>query len=274
MSMRPSIRLYAVLMAMLACQAVPAFAQFQPRPLNDPATGERYHIEGSASLWLSGADMTVQSEAFDIVGSLIDFKRDLGLQDKKFSEFQLVYRPAIKHKLRLQYLPINFEQEATLTRDITFNGQLYRVGMPVNSQLKWKTTRLAYEYDFISKNRGFGGLIVEAKYTAIEASLQSPLLLEYARARAPIPALGGIFRFYPVPNISITGELTGITVPASVSEDYNAHYADLDIYGTVNLTNNVGAKIGYRSIDVGYVFEQDKGDFRVQGIYFGVVARY
>ena len=269
-----STRLYLAALAMIACSAVPAFAQFQPRTLNDPATGEAYHIEGSLNLWLPGADMAVQSSAFGIAGSRIDFKRDLGLQDSNVPDFQLVLRPATKHKFRLQYLSLGYDQSATLTREITFNGQLYRVGLPVNSQLTWKTTRLAYEYDFISKNRAFAGLILEAKYTDVEAGLQSPLLIEYARARAPIPALGGIFRYYVVPNISITGELSGVTVPSSLSPDYNAHYADFDIYGTLNVTNNVGAKIGYRSIDVGYVFEQDRGDFKVQGLYFGIVARY
>ena len=40
-----------------------------------------------------------------------------------------------------------------------------------------------------------------------------------------------------IPLVSINGELTGIKVPDSISEDFKAHYADLDIYGTVNITN-------------------------------------
>ncbi len=272
--MRSSIRLYLILTTILAGSAATASAQFQPRTLNDPATGERYHIEGSGSIWAPSATMGISSESLGIAGSTIDFKRDLGLKDQKFNDLQLVLRPGVKHKLRLQYLAIKYAQEATLVRDLVFNGQLYRIGLPVNSSLSWKTTRLAYEYDFITKNRGFGGLILEAKYTDVEASLQSPILLESARARAPIPAIGGIVRVYPVANISITGEVSGITVPEDVSPDYNAHYADFDIYGTVNVTNNVGAKIGYRSIDVGYTVEQDKGSFVVKGLYFGIVARY
>jgi hypothetical protein len=271
---RASVRLYLILTAALAFAAAPASAQFVPRTLNDPATGESYHIEGSAGFWGPAADMNISSESLGISGSNIDFKRDLGLADHRFRELQLVFRPGVKHKLRLQYIPIKFSQSATLTRDITFNGQLYRIGFPVNSQLSWKAYRFSYEYDFISKNRGFGGLILETKYTDVEASLQSPILLEYAHVRGPIPAIGGIARFYPVPNISITGELSGITVPASVSPDYNAHFADLDIYGTINLTNNVGAKIGYRAFNVAYKIDKDTGNFVLQGLYFGIVARY
>ena len=52
------------------------------------------------------------------------------------------------------------------------------------------------------------------------------------------------------------------------------HYVDFDLYGTVNFTNNIGAQIGYRSLDVGYVVDTDTGAFKLKGIYFGVVARY
>jgi hypothetical protein len=77
-----------------------------------------------------------------------------------------------------------------------------------------------------------------------------------------------------VPNISITGELTGIKIPDSISKEYKAHYADLDIYGTLNFTNYIGVQGGYRSFDVGYHVDSDTGAFILRGIYFGVVARY
>jgi hypothetical protein len=32
--------------------------------------------------------------------------------------------------------------------------------------------------------------------------------------------------------------------------------------------------MGYRSFDLGYVIDDDFGDFRLRGFYFGVVARY
>src|SRR5262249_17426985 len=149
-------------------------------------------------------------------------------------------------------------QMSTLSRDIKFNGQLYRVGVPVNSSLDWGAYRFGYEYDFIMKNRGFGGFIVEAKYTDVSANLMSPILNESASAAAPIPALGGIARVYVVPNISITGEVSGFKLP-HVSDKYDGHYLDFDIYGIVNVTGNVGAQIGYRSIDVGYLVKNDAG---------------
>src|SRR5262245_2247583 len=258
----------------LTLLASPASAQFKPRPLNDPATGERYHIEGGLSWWSPGSDMTVASEGLNIAGTLIDFKKDLGMTDQTFPAFSIVGRPAQRHKFRMQYIPIKYEASTTLRRPIVFNGQAYPLNLPVNSTLDWKAYRFNYEFDFINKNRGYGGFIVEAKYTDVRADLRSPLVSEFARARFPVPALGGVGRVYVVPNISITGELTAFKIPDSINDRYNAHYFDFDVYGTVNFTNNVGAQFGYRSLDLGYVIKKDTGSFTLGGIYFGVVARY
>jgi hypothetical protein len=269
-----------LLIAALGLFPAASNAQFTPRSLGDPATGERYHIEASVGLWSPSADMSITSESdFGIAGTLIDFKKDLGLTDSTFKELHLVLRPSKRNKLRFQYIPINFEQEATLNRDIIFQGIRYRVGLPVNSQLDWKAYRFTYEFDFLSRDRWFAGLLLDAKYTDVYAALQSPIDDESLHARAPIPTIGGIGRYYVVPNISITGELTGFKIPDSISKEYKGHYVDLDIYGTVNFTNNFGAQVGYRSFDLGYSVKDeevitDSGSFVLKGLYFGAVARF
>jgi hypothetical protein len=276
MANRITLRLYGALTAAVLLVASPAAAQFTPKSLNDPATGEQFHIEGAAGFWMPSANMSIASEALGIVGSTIDFKRDLGLTDQRLSELQVVGRPARRHKLRFAYIPIDYVQDNgfKIPHDIIFNGQKYASGIPTNSELLWKAYRFAYEYDFITRNRGFGGFIVEAKYTDVTASLETPVVNQFIHAKAPIPAIGGIARYYVVPNISITGEVTGVKIPDSISKEYKAHYADVDIYGTLNFTNNIGVQGGFRSIDVGYHVDSDTGSFVLRGIYFGVVARY
>jgi hypothetical protein len=274
--MNTAVRLLAFVLASLVLAATPARAQFTPRSLDDPATGEVYHVEGSFGIWSPSSNVEIASEGLGIPGSSIDVKRDLGMIDQRFRELRFIGRPARKHKFRFQYIPINYVQQATLVRDVVFQGQRYRVGLPVNSQLKWNAFRFGYEYDFIYRNRGFVGFILDAKYTDVSASLQSPLNNERIRARAPIPTIGGIGRFYIVPNISITGELTGADIPDALGKRFevDGHYFDLDIYGTVNFNNYVGAQIGYRKFDVSYSVEDDTGAFVLKGLYFGGVARF
>ena len=281
MKVKNLVRLSVLSAVLSAFAAAPAHAQFTPRSLEDPATGEQFHVEGAIGFWMPSTSMTISSEALGIQGSEINFKKDLGLNDGVFRELHLMLRPARKHKFRFQYIPIRFEQEAVLKRDVIFQGIRYRVGLPVNSQLEWKAYRFGYEYDFIARNRGFAGFILDAKYTNVTAALQSPIDRESLHARAPVPTIGGIGRYYVVPNIAVTGELTFADIPDSVSKKYQAHYVDLDIYGTLNFNNYFGVNGGYRTFDVGYnirdddkLAKTDSGSFVLKGFYFGAVARF
>ena len=266
------------LAAVFSLLCSPASAQYKPRPISDPATGESYHIEGAADLWFPTADITVASAGSGTLaglpGSQINAERDLGFTDQHLPALQLQLRPSPRHKFRLQYIPIQYTGSAVLNQDLVFNGIRYKLGVPVNSTLDWKAYRFGYEYDFILKNKGFAGLVLEAKYTDVTVELNSPFATEFAHARGPIPAIGGIGRYYVVPNISITGEVTAFTIPESVSAQYHAHYVDFDLYGTLNFTNNFGVKAGYRSLDLGYVIKADSGTFTLNGLYFGAVLRY
>jgi hypothetical protein len=274
------LRLYGWAAALLLMTAGPAAAQYQPRPLDNTPTGESYHIEGAVGFWFPSSDLTVASSGGGILsgigGSDISAQRDLGMpSNQHLPDFELILRPARRHKLRAQYIPIQMNGAATLTRDIVFNGQKYTVGIPVQSTLDWHAARFNYEFDFIANSRGFGGMILEAKYTDVRVELDAPVfgLAEFARARAPIPALGGIGRFYVVPNLAITGEVTAFKLP-SVADKYAGHYVDVDVYGTYNFTNNIGVKGGYRLLNLGYLIKQDTGAFQMDGLYFSAVLRY
>ena len=283
MVMRTTVRAFLFGAIVLASTALPARAQYASRTLNDPATGERFHIEASVGLWMPTTEMGISSEALGIQGSDIDFKKDLGLTDHTFKNLALVLRPARKHKLRYQYIPITFEQEAAPTRDIVFQGIRYRATIPVNSQIYWKAHRFTYEYDVVARNWGFVGFLLDAKYTDVLAALQSPVDSEFIHAKAPVPTIGGIGRYYIVPNISITGELSGfrltdIKVPGK-PQKVSGHYGELDIYGTLNLTNNFGVQGGFRDLNVGYRLTKndvptDTGSFILKGLYINAVARF
>src|SRR5690348_14913022 len=201
--------------------AAPARAQFMPQPLSEPAPAETYVVEASAAFWSPSADMSLSSggtgHLSGITGTAIDFKSDLGLVDQHFGQFKVVLRPAKKHKVRFELIPISYEQTTTLNRQIVFNGIRYNLGIPVSSSIDWKAYRFSYEYDFLSRDRWFVGAIAEVKYTDVQASLAATFAgasdTEFAHAQAPIPALGGIARFYVAPAISVTGEVTAFKLP-------------------------------------------------------------
>ncbi len=253
----------------------PAWAQFQAKRISDPATGEKYHVEVGGYFWNPTPDISITSESLPgIKGSRIDFVNDLGIEKTRFKQIKIVLRPAKKHKFRFEYTPITYDAVGVIRANIIFNGIEFPLSLPVATNLQWKAYRFGYEWDVVSRDRGFFGILLEAKYTEVEATLQNFFDTEFVSARAPIPAIGVIGRVYFVPNISLTAEFSGIKVPESISDDYRAKYFDFDIYGTVNFTDHFGAQAGYRSFDVFYKVKGDEGELKLKGLYFGGVARF
>jgi hypothetical protein len=268
---RQSSRSCAAAVCLLVICAAPAHAQFSPRPVATTSPAESYHVELGAGFWNPTADMQVTSGAG---GSSVDLKNDLGLQDKKVGEFQLVVKPALKHKIRVQFIPISYTQTGTPRSNVTFNGQVYPAGTAVESTLQWKAWRFGYEYDFVSTYRGFAGMIVDVKYTDLTATLTAAGRTASGSVQAPIPALGGIARIYLAQNLSLTGELTGFKFPGNWIKSTSGHYADLDVYAMLNFAESFGLRAGYRKFDVEYVRAEDAGTLKLTGPYLGVTLRF
>ena len=260
--------------------ARPAGAQY--RTLSTPGgdtsdlKGERYHIEFSGNLWKPAPDFFFKSEGLGIPGTGIDLDKDLDLKSKQMYEWRFVLRPAKKHKLRAYYLPMSYQGDTILRKDIVFNGIRFPISFDVKTDFSWKAARFTYEYDFIYTSRGYFGALIEAKYADAKLRLTSKdlQLEEFVRARAPIPAIGLVGRVYPVSFASISGEFSYFKLPDSVDENARFRAVDYDVYATVNVTNSFGVQVGYRSIDMGFRLNTDEGSIKLRGPYFGGVIRY
>jgi hypothetical protein len=267
------IRLLALTVMCMTGGALPALAQYSPP--SEPPFGENYHVEASYGWWNADPSLIINSESLGILGTDVDLVDDLGITKTKLSKLNLVLRPATKHKFRFEYLPVNYVTDAVvIQREFVFNGQRYRVGLPVSTTAEYKTYRFGYEYDFFHRSRGFAGVLLDAKYTDVRVELVSPLGEEFTTAVAPIPTIGFVGRGYVTKNVAIGGELSFFRVPDNLSEDYDGEYTDFDLYGTVNFTNNVGATVGYRSVDVFYNADRDTGALTFKGLYFSGIVRF
>jgi hypothetical protein len=256
--------------------ATPAWAQYGAIPLGAAGRppGEDFHVEISGGLWNPTPDVIISSEALGRIGSDIDFVNDLGITKKQFGDLRVVLRPSTKSKFRIAYTPVKYTSTATLTRSIEFNAQRFDVSLPVDSELRWKQWRFGYEYDFVYTDKGFAGIILDVRYTDVEASLTNRLVgSEFTRARAPIPAIGGIGRVYVHPAVAVTFELAALKVP-TIDDKYEATFIDWDLSGTFNANKNFGVQVGYRNLSFNYLFELDTGDMDLKGLYFAGVARF
>lgn len=260
----------------------PAHAQYRPLPQassgmgSSDVKGEKYYVEVGANVWRPTPDFSFMSEGFGIAGTLIDLDADLGLEAQPRYEVRVVLRPSKRNKLRFHYLPMTYTGDTILARDIIFNGILFPIRVPVQTDFQWNAYRFTYELDVISRERGYVGILLEAKYADASLNLTSPISTEFVKAKAPIPAGGLVARVYPLPFVSVTGEFTYFRLPDSVAVEQNAslNSFDFDVYGTVNVTNNFGVQAGYRSIDMGFRIDLDEGSIKLKGPYLGGVVRF
>lgn len=252
-----------------------AAAQYRPPPATG-SVGEEYRIEASYGWWDASPSLVVNSESLELLGTDVDLIQDLGIEQHRLGKFNVVLRPAKKHRFRFERLPIHYEADAVIERSFVFNGQTFNVGLPVQTIANFDSYRFGYEYDFIYRSKGFIGALLELKYTNVDIELNSPLGNEFTRAAAPIPTIGLIARGYPTPKLAVTGEFSLFRMPESLATqlDGRGTYTDYDFNATYNFNRYVGVQAGYRKVDVFYDVELDSGTLKFTGIYFGSVIRY
>ncbi len=265
----------AILAGLLLLLFFPTSASAQhTRPKSTrPAIGEDYHFETTFAWWNPSLFGSVSSDRLDLIGSRVDLVDDLNFGQARFKNLRFVVRPGRKHKVRFQYTPLTYEASGILARQVTFAGNVFDAALPVDSKLSWKVWRLGYEWDFLYKSRGFMGVVVEARKTELTAEVASLGLSGSVDAEAPLPAIGFVTRVYPLPDLAVNFELTGLKMPEFKGK-YEGTYIDMDLSATVNITNNVGASFGWRKLDTNIRISQDFGDLKFSGFWFGGAIRY
>jgi hypothetical protein len=261
---------------LLAAMATPAAAQYSAPKMtasSGGAVGEAYHIQASGGLWMPDLLGVIASEQFGIAGSKVDFITDLKFQKKNFADLRFELKASKHNKFYAQYTPVSYSSDTTINREFTFNGQRFEANAPLQASFDWKVWRLGYEVDFVALPRGFAGITFEGRLTDFGAHLKVPKTDEFTRAKGPLPAVGFIARGYVLPNLSLTGSISGFKVP-NVSKDYQGNYYDLDIYGTFNLNNYIGVQAGWRKMTTTVTIKKDFGDMEYKGFWFGGVVRY
>src|SRR5262245_66697453 len=108
--------------------ATPAMAQ-QTRPGEKPSSvyGEKYNFEVATTWWTPSVRGFIQSDGLELIGSNLSFENDLGYESTRFRDLRFVVRPAKKHRIRVQYTPIEYTAATMFNRDVTMSEER-RVG--------------------------------------------------------------------------------------------------------------------------------------------------
>jgi len=232
--------------------------------------GEDFHVEFGVLWWRPSPDLMIQTGQLASVGiNDFEFAREFGIEDKRFSDFRVVLKPARKHKFRVGYVPIRYEQSAVLQRQINFGGRTFTG--PASADIRWDLWRFGYQWDFVTRERGSFGLLGEVKYSKVRGSVRSAGRGEVADTKAPVPTLGAIGRGYVHRNVAISGEFSAFKF---ANGDFDGKFFDVDVSATASLSRNFGAQVGYRAVTADYVINDDSGDLKLKGIYFGIISRF
>lgn len=260
---------------MLTRSLIVAFSLVTFAAISTPAAAQNTNA-GEFSLLFTTPDPDLRLQSGTLITSTgiteIDFVEEFGIEKKTFPEIR--FSAGRKHKFRFGYLPVRYEADAVIERTIIFNGQTFSIGAPATTDIDWNIWRFGYEWDFVSNERGFLGIVGELKYNQLDASIDSPALARAATTeqKAPIPTVGVAARGYLGPNVFVGGEFTGLKW--NRGDDWDASFYDFDINGGVTFGRYIGVQGGYRSITVDYFIDDDVGDLKLKGPYFGVIAKF
>ena len=268
------MRIRSILGLLTACLLVTSRAEAQ-FTVADPAPAENFNVELGVMFWQPTPTLLIQTGALTrITGGAVDFVQEFDIENRRYPEFRVVGKGG-KHKFRFSYIAIRYDEEATLQRTVTFGGRTFNVGLPATADLRWDLYRIGYEWDFVARDRGFVGVVAELKHNKVSADLAALAVgSEFYEATAPVPGIGIVGRGYPHPAVAITAEFTGFKLPDSISEEFEAKLFDFDISATVNFGRHAGIQGGYRSVVAEYLVDDDAGDLKLKGLYFGGVVRF
>jgi hypothetical protein len=265
---------FSVLLVLLAA-VVRAEAQFTPPPAITPA--EDFNVELALMWWQPEPALTLTTG--DVRVGTVDFVQEFGLGEKRFREFRATLKPGRKHKLRFSHVPIKYDQDAVLQREVVIENVAFPPGTNANADINWDVYRFGYEWDFVSREHGFIGLVTELKYNRVKAEVtgtasafgQTQTFDVAVDQTAPVPTIGAIARGYLGQYVSVTGEFTALKVDR---EAFRGKVYDFEIYGAAHLGKFVGVQVGYRSLDVDYRVDEDEGTMTMKGPYFGGFIRF
>ena len=158
-----------------------------------PGSSLAFEVGARGHYWFPSLDGTVKVDEGGIIGTKIDFDKDLGIDDENYPSIE-AFIGLGNHHLSLTYTNIDYSGKKTLTRDINFEGETYRVGDLVSSSIEYSMLDLHYQYDLLDLENilaGFSvGGVLQVKYLDGDVSLKTTGIDEQEDFTLPIPMVG------------------------------------------------------------------------------------
>ena len=152
-----------------------------------------FDLGAQAEYWIPTFDGDVRVDNNGIVGTEVDLKDDLGVDNENFPGVK-AYFGIGNHEITLAYSRIEFSGAKRINRNIIFNGDEYIRHSYVESNLNTNMIDFEYQYKFLNLENilaGFSlGLIGKIKYLDGDVSMRSSAHDNKENIRVPVPMIG------------------------------------------------------------------------------------
>jgi hypothetical protein len=253
-----------VLLGAVACLALtlPATAQFSPAYGSTRGMEERFRIDVGG--FFQKIDTIVRIDGENGHGTEINLEDVLG-QNAHQTTLRLdgYYRFGPHGNLQFSYRNWHRTNDHTLDRDVTIGDTTYHVGASVSTDNKVDIFQLYYGYSFVNNGETELGLALglsgywtrlsvtgSGSVTAPGGSSQTVIETESKNVLAPVPGIGGYFRFTLLPRFFLTASAKGLP-PVTVS---GFHGDMVDVTGGLDyfFTKNIGLGAAYEYVKINF----------------------
>ena len=231
---------------------------------------EKYHVALEGRYWYPKLHSTIKIVK-NHIGTEINGVDDLSWDEEKgFAEGRLQIKIFRYHKFNFSYLPLKWEGDRMIARNIQFSEQTYPAGTRVQSKAEAKLFKGGYEYEFFGGWVGFFAATVDVLLAdaSVQLKAQGPGMDQKEHSTIPIPMLGLNSRMHLGKYVDLTAKISGL--PAG---QYGYIY-DLDGSLDINPLKYLGISFGYRFLGARAKYGDNLVDIKLNGPFASLNIRF
>ena len=191
-------------------------------------------------------------------GTSVSFEDDLGLDDREVSVSILgKLRLGERWRIEGEYFALNRSGTRVINKTINWGGNIYPIGITVDSEFDSDIYRLSAGYSFIKSTEAELGVALGLHVTDFTMSLAGAnVARRTGDALAPLPTIGIYGSYAFTPRWLLTGRVDFFSFSYN---DYDGSLVNAVAAVDYRFTRNFGIGLGYRYVD--YDLDVTKSSF-------------
>ncbi|ANO34923.1 hypothetical protein BCU00_010425 [Vibrio breoganii] len=217
--------------------------------------------------WIWQTDTIVAAAKEGLVGSKIHLQDDLNL-DTENKNFKIdgYYRITNYHRIEFAYLSLRSDGSNELTRDITWDGQEYKVGAFVDSYSDIDIYKINYAYSFYHNEDVELSVSLGVHAMDFDVGLSTGVKVEDGSDNgikrtgssvdliAPLPVIGFRLDYQLAEDWKVIGSVDYFSLKI---DDYSGYFLDFIISAEYSITESFATGVGFTSTSLNFSVDKD-----------------